>query len=129
MYRRQRFKVELRLPRGVHSEQVLLDAWRGLITELEAGLEEDGGELGVRLRGEPKTEVLMGLQLLEFLFQRGKPRRDEVQILEAHPQSLGGCLSEHLQRHLVLVTTHGHLLEVLSSYFRSSELLQLFAGV
>ena len=48
-------------PRLVRSLEVSFDSRWSLVGDLETGLEEDGGELGVGLSGEPQPEPLVWL--------------------------------------------------------------------
>ena len=61
------------IPGLVRPLQVALDSGRSLIGGLEAGLEQDWGELGVALCRQPQPELLVRLQTVQLLLQRWQP--------------------------------------------------------
>ena len=79
----------------------------------------------MRLRGQPQSESLVRRDGLNLLLEGWQPRSDEVQVLQADPFSFHCGSFDHLNRCIVLTTTHGNFVEALSADYSLSGLLQL----
>ena len=100
------------IPRFQGSQHVLLHSRRSFICHLQRCLQEDGWEFGMSFSGEPTPEVLMRLQILEFLLQQRYPADDQMQILQADPITSPGCLMQEPDSIIILPTSHGQLMEI-----------------
>jgi len=83
----------------------------------------------VRLTGKPESEFLIWCEQLELLLKTGKPRSDQMQVLETDPLSLLSRILDKLEGDFILASTHGKLVEVLPSYDRLCKLLKLAARI
>jgi len=106
------------------SLQVIADTRGSLVSNLQTGLEQNGGELNVRLRSQPESELFVRLEHLEFFLEHRKPRRNQVKVLETDPFSFKSRLLDGLDRRLVGATTHSNFVESVSADSGFSELLQ-----
>lgn len=123
------FGLILRLARSRNyllegSLQVVANTRRSLIGDFQTGLEQNGGELDMRLRSQPKSELLLRLEHLELLLEDREPRSDQVEVLEADPLSLNGSLLDGFNSSLVSTTTHSDFVESVSADSSFSELLK-----
>ena len=78
--------------------QVLLQAGRRLEGDLEALLQQDGGEVGVALGRQPQAEGRVRRHARELLLELRHPVHDQVQVLEAEPVARFGRLVQHADR-------------------------------
>lgn len=118
-----------RWPAIVGSLEILLDSWGRLVGDFVASFEQDWREFVVRLSGQPKTEVLVRVELLEVFFEGWQPAGDEMEILEAEPHAFLGSFFEHADGEVILTTSHGKLLEVVSADFSFGEFFEFFGRI
>lgn len=100
---------ELLGPALIGPHHVLLHTRRGLKGDLEGTLEQGLGELVVGLRGEEEPEVLVLLEGVHLLLERGEPGDGKVDVLEAEPVARASAVSQEGHGNLGLALAHSYL--------------------
>ena len=97
------------------SLQIVSNSRRGLVCNLQARLEQNRREFSMRLTGKPESELFVWSKQFQLFFKTWKPRRDQMQVLEAYPLTFLSRTPYKLDSNLILATTHGELVEGLPS--------------
>lgn len=79
----------------------------------------------MRLTGKPESELFVWSKQFQLFFKTWKPRRDQMQVLEAYPLTFLSRTPYKLYSNLILATTHGELVEALPADHGLGKVLKL----
>ena len=71
----------------------LIATWRYFVSDLQAGLKQNGWKFGVALSCQPQSEVFMRLKSIQLFFKCRKPCGDKMQVFQAQPLMEQSCKS------------------------------------
>ena len=93
----------------IETDQVGFDSLWSLNNDLDSCLQERGGEVVRWIRGQPETELWVGVFVTDDLLpdggQVGEPGGQKVTVLEDNPVSTLGSFNNHFLCHCSLALT------------------------